>query len=149
MRLSACLAASLFAIASGFAPATDVPVAPANDNITVGIMSGMFKGIPQPLIKAGGQQFNTLFKKFTGLPGDVMVEDDYRKLASKVNENKIQLGVIHGYEWAWLAKQNPHLAPLVVTIPAKLPQACIVVNAKNPVLPRPTSKGRTSTCPST
>jgi hypothetical protein len=141
VRLYACLAASLLAIVVGFAPAADVPMASANDNITVGIMSGMFKGIPQPLIKAGGQQFNTLFKKFTGLPGDVMVEDDYRKLATKVNENKIQLGVIHGYEWAWLAKQNPQLAPLVVTVPAKLPQACIVVNAKNPVLAPANLKG--------
>jgi hypothetical protein len=112
-------------------PANKLPAAPV---IKVGIMSGMFKGFPDALIKAGGQQFGNLFQEFTGFPGAVEAEDDYLALAKKLNENKLQLGVVHGFEWAWLIKQNPQLETLAVTVPARLPQACIVVNAKNPAI---------------
>jgi ABC-type phosphate/phosphonate transport system substrate-binding protein len=137
VRLFAFLSLTLVAIALGLAPRADAKPQPAAapaaapDTIRVGIMSGMFKGVPEPLVKAGGQQFSGLFQKFTGLPGEVEVENDYRALANKLNQNKIQLGVVHGFEWAWLIKQNPDLAALVVTVPAKMPQACIVVNTKN------------------
>ncbi len=121
------------AIALGVTPRANAkPEAAApTKTITVGIMSGMFKGIPEPLVKAGGQQFSSLFQKFTSLPGEVAVEEDCFTLAEKLKQNKIQMGVVHGFEWAWLTKQNPELAPLVVTVPAKLPQSCIVVNAKS------------------
>lgn len=133
VRACAVLSLTFVALALGLAPRADAKPEPAAapDTIKVGIMSGMFKGIPEPLIKAGGQQFNNLFQQFTGLPGGVDGVDDYRDLAKKLNQNELQLGVIHGFEWAWLVKQNPRLAPLVVTVPAKLPQGCIVVNAKD------------------
>jgi ABC-type phosphate/phosphonate transport system substrate-binding protein len=136
------LAFSVGAVGLGTVPQADAkpepaakPMAAANpapaDTIKVGIIGGMFKGIPDGLIKAGGAQFGGLFQQITGLPGEVQVEEEYRELAKKLNNNTIQLGVVHGFEWAWLIKNNPNLKPLVITIPTKMPQACIVVSAKN------------------
>lgn len=156
-RVCAFLSLTFVAIALGVTPRADAkpepaPVAPAAPaaappTIKVGIMSGMFKGIPPVLVKAGGQQFSSLFQKFTGLPGEVDVDDDYATLGEKLSQNKIQMGVVHGFEWAWLVKKNPQLASLVVTIPAKLPQSCIVVNAKNMVMKPDDLKGGTVEIP--
>jgi hypothetical protein len=138
LRLSAILSLSFIAIALGLAPRADAkadpgPAPAAPETIKVGIMSGMFKGVPAPLIKAGGNQFGGLFKQITGLPGAVQVEDKHHDLAKKLNDRDVHLGVFHGFEWAWLKKQNPSLAALAITIPTHLPQACIVVNVKENV----------------
>ena len=132
LRLSAILALNFVAIALGITPRADAKAdaAAAPDTIKVGIMSGMFKGVPEPLIKAGGNQFSGLFKQITGLPGAVVVEDRHHDLAKKLNDNEVHLGVFHGFEWAWLQKHNPNLTALAITIPTHLPQACIVVNVK-------------------
>ena len=131
LRVSAFLSVTFVAIVLGLAPRADAQPAAAPETIKVGIMGGMFKGVPEPLIKAGGPQFSGLFKAITGLPGDVEVEETHLDLAKKLNQGKAQLGVFHGFEWAWVQKANPSLTPLVITIPAHLPQLCIVVNDKN------------------
>lgn len=122
-------------LALGMAPraqSAEPEAAAAPDTIKVGIMGGMFKGVPETLVKAGGEQFGGLFKRITGLPGQVEVEDNHLTLAKKLDDNKLQLGVFHGFEWAWVKKQYPNLAPLAITIPPHLPQACIVVKANDP-----------------
>jgi ABC-type phosphate/phosphonate transport system substrate-binding protein len=133
VRVSASLSLLVLAVALGLAPRSPVaanePVTP--DTIKVGIMDGMFKGVPEGLVKAGGQQFGGLFKAIVGLPGEVESEPNYLDLAKKIDANKTHLGVFHGFEWAWIKKDYPHLAPLAITIPQCLPQACVVVCAKD------------------
>ena len=134
MRVSASVTAMFLAIAVGVAPRMEAaePAAPAQPAVVkVGIMEGMFKGVPPALVKAGGDQFGELFKAIVGLPGAAETEADYRAMAKKLNDNKLQLAVFHGFEWAWLKKENPDLAPLALTVPPQLPQAAIVVNAKS------------------
>ncbi len=131
LRACAILSLTFVAVALGATPRVEAKPEPAPATIKVGIMNGMFKGIPEPLIKAGGHQFSSLFQKFTGLPGGVEGEEEYADLAKKLKDNQIQLGVVHGFEWSWISKQHPQLAALVVAVPSKLPQSCIVVNVKN------------------
>jgi ABC-type phosphate/phosphonate transport system substrate-binding protein len=131
VRASVCL---FLALGLGLAPsggAAEPAAAPAAPNkIKVGIMDGMFRGVPEGLVQAGGQQFGGLFKTITGLPGEVESEKGHLALAKKITNNQTHLGVFHGFEWAWIQKQNPDLAPLAITVPSQLPQAAILVNAK-------------------
>jgi ABC-type phosphate/phosphonate transport system substrate-binding protein len=106
------------------APAT------APELVKVGIMDGMFRGVPPGLVKAGGNQFGGLFKNIIGLPGAVESEADHEGMAKKLNQGKLHIGVLHGFEWAWIKGNNPDLAVVAITIPSALPRACIVVNTK-------------------
>jgi ABC-type phosphate/phosphonate transport system substrate-binding protein len=99
--------------------------------INVAIMDGMFRGVPPGLIKAGGNQFGSLFKDIVGLPGAVETESDHDALAKKLSQGKVHLGVFHGFEWAWVKQNHPNLAVVAITVPTALPRASIVVNAKN------------------
>lgn len=132
-----CASLIVLALVLGVAPRAGAaePAAPnaamTPDVIKVSIMDGMFRGVPQGLIQAGGQQFGGLFKDLVGLPGDVETEANHIALAKKLDAGKVHLGVFHGFEWAWVKKEYPNLAPLAITVPPHLPQACIVVNAKD------------------
>lgn len=132
-----CASLIVLALVLGVAPRAGAaePAAPnaamTPDVIKVSIMDGMFRGVPQGLIQAGGQQFGGLFEKLVGLPGQVETDASHLALAKKLDGGKVHLGVFHGFEWAWVKKEYPNLAPLAITIPPHLPQAAIVVNAKN------------------
>lgn len=96
--------------------------------IKLGVLTGMFRDVPPALVQAAATPFQDLFKRQTGLEGEVEMVNDCEALASKMHEKKLQIGVFHGFEWAWVRHRYPDLLPLVVTVPAKKPQACIVVH---------------------
>ena len=99
--------------------------------LKLGVLEGMFRDVPPPVVQAVATPFRDLFKKHTGLGGDVEVVDDYATLAAKLNDKKLHFGVFHGFEWAWVRDRYPELRALVVTVPPRKPQACIVVNVES------------------
>ncbi|MDB5309664.1 MAG: hypothetical protein JWO38_3866 [Gemmataceae bacterium] len=104
---------------------------PPQTTIKLGVLSGMFRDVPPPVVQAAAAPFRDLFKKHTSLDGDIEVVDEYEVLAARLNEKKLQFGVFHGFEWAWVRGRYPDLQALVVTVPPKKPQACIVVHVES------------------
>ncbi len=97
--------------------------------IRLGVLGGMFRDVPPALVHAAATPFRELFKKQTGLDGEVEVVADHEELATKMRDKKLHLGVFHGFEWAWVKDRYPELVPLAITIPPRRPQAVLVVNA--------------------
>lgn len=97
--------------------------------IRLGVLGGMFRDVSPPVIQAAATPFRDLFKKQTGLGSVVVVIDDHDTLARKLQAKELELGVFHGFEWAWVREKHPDLIPLAVTVPPRRPQACLVVNA--------------------
>lgn len=113
--------------AVGLVPPAGADAPPAT--IRLGVLSGMFRGVPPVLVQSAATPFRELFKKHTGLEGDVAVVDDYETLAARLDDKSLELGVFHGFEWAWVKDRHSDLCPLVVTVPARKIQACVVVRA--------------------
>ncbi len=103
--------------------------------IRLGVLGGMFRDVPQPLVLAAATPFREVFKKQTGLDGDVEVVGDHDDLAAKLQANKVHVGVFHGFEWAWVKDRHPDLIPLAVTVPHRRPQAVLVVKADSKAAP--------------
>jgi ABC-type phosphate/phosphonate transport system substrate-binding protein len=81
------------------------------------------------MVKVLGGPLRQLISKKTGLGGDIDLAPDALTLSDRLKANQCQLGVFHGYEFAWAQARNPDLIPLVVTVyPGGKPQACIVVH---------------------
>lgn len=133
VRVRALLLLTPLVVAVGLTLRADAKptTTPASGTIRLGLMSTMFRDVPPALVQAAQGPFRDLFKKQVGLTGEVEVIDDYEALAKKLNDQKLDLGVFHGFEWAWVHERYPNLQPLVVTVPYKPLQACIVVHTKH------------------
>ena len=126
LRAFAWTAMTMLVVAVGLSrPAAARPPA----TIRLGVLGGMFRDVPPPLVHAAATPFRELFKKQTGLDGEVEVVAGHEELAAKMQAGKLHVGVFHGFEWAWVRDRHPDLIPMAITIPPRRPQAVLVVRA--------------------
>jgi ABC-type phosphate/phosphonate transport system substrate-binding protein len=106
---------------------------PLAGGVQIGMVEGMFRDIQPAMVQALSRPLRDIIKKQTGLTGDVEILPDAFALSDRMKAKRLHLGVFHGFEFAWVAKQNPNLVPLAVTIPpGRKLQACIVVHQDSP-----------------
>lgn len=106
-------AAAAVALGSG----TPAPAADPVGELKIGMLSGMFRDVPPPMVQALAKPFRDLMLKQTGYTGDVEVVDDPLALTDKLKHGKLQVGVFHGFEFAWAQQRCDDLVPLIVTMP--------------------------------
>lgn len=127
MRAIAVLLLTMVVVAVGLTPRADA-VAP-NGRLKLGVLQGMFRDVPPALLQATAKPFADLFYRQTGINGDVEMVPDCDTLAAKMTDKELQIGVFHGYEFAWVREKHPDVQPLVITIPpGRKCQACLVVH---------------------
>jgi ABC-type phosphate/phosphonate transport system substrate-binding protein len=128
------LVAGLAVVLAGFGGAAPLQAGdrPA-DGLNIEVVQSLFRDVPQGMVKVLGRPLRELIRKRTGLTGDVSIASDALTLADRLKTNQCQLGVFHGFEFAWAKERNADLIPLVVTVyPSGHPQACVVVRTDNP-----------------
>lgn len=104
-------------------PPADAPLA-----VKIGFPEPMFKDVPANLIQVAAKPFQAMLQKIANLNGTMEVVPDYKHLADRLSKGKIDIGVFHGFEYAWV-KENTDLIPIVVTVPScEKVQACLVVH---------------------
>lgn len=109
------------------------PARAADPELKIGMLSGMFRDQPPAVVQALSKPFRDLMTKHTGYTGDVEVVDDPLTLTDRLKENKVQLGVYHGFEFAWAQQKCDDLVPLIVTCPpGGCVQGVVVVPADSP-----------------
>ena len=129
-RIGVVAAVALVGLAcAASAKADDEPTG----GVQIGMVQGMFRDIQPGMVQALSRPLRDMIKKQTGLTGDVEIVPDTFTLAERMKAKRYQLGVFHGFEFAWVRKQNPNLVPLAVTIPpGRKLQACVVVHQDSP-----------------
>jgi ABC-type phosphate/phosphonate transport system substrate-binding protein len=108
---------------------------PPPGDINIAVVESMFRETSPALARVLSRPLTTIITRKTGLTGgDVDVAPDALALADRLKAGKCQLGVFHGFEFAWARKHNPDLIPLVVTVyPTGSPRACVVVHCENTI----------------
>jgi ABC-type phosphate/phosphonate transport system substrate-binding protein len=86
------------------------------NSIRIGLVSSIFRDTPSSLVQVVSQPLKTLMRSQTGLSGELQIAGDAFALSGKLKENKVQLGVFHGFEFAWARQKNPGLKPLVIIV---------------------------------
>jgi ABC-type phosphate/phosphonate transport system substrate-binding protein len=84
--------------------------------IRIGLIGSLFRDLPGPLVKASMGPFRTLMETQTGLRGDLVTGGDAFTVAEQLNADKLQLGVFHGFEFAWVREKYPKLRPLMIAV---------------------------------
>jgi len=110
--------------------------------LRLGLLQGMFKDVPDALVDAAAKPFAEMFQKQSGVKGEVEIVPDWEHLAARLKEGKLDIGVFHGFEYAWVRDRYPEIEPLAVTIPPhRKVQACLVVNTESPAASAKDLKG--------
>jgi ABC-type phosphate/phosphonate transport system substrate-binding protein len=131
------VAVGLLSLAKAAEPATPAP-------LRIGMMSTMFRDVPPGMFQALSKPFNSLMMAQTGMTGDLALVNNPEALAKQLDANETQLGVFHGFEYAWVRKKYPGLVPLVVAVgPTPKMSACLVVRKDGPASGMADLKGKT------
>jgi ABC-type phosphate/phosphonate transport system substrate-binding protein len=111
-----------FASMAGFAMAfIAVPVRAADpakspDKVKIGLVSTLFKEMPEQTVMAMMKPFGAIMYTQTGVNGELMPAGDAGNLANLISRNELQLGVFHGIEFAWVRQKHPDLQPLCIAV---------------------------------
>jgi len=129
LSLCAVLALVVVAVGQNAQPAPPPNPPPNPQEVRIGFPEALFKDVPKPLINAAVGPFQKMIQKQIHMSGSMKICQDYAELADDIKNGKVDIGVFHGFEFAWV-KNNPAFVPLVITNPScgKV-QACLVVHA--------------------
>ena len=108
----AAVAFGLTIMSSGEAPGKQAKA----PTVRIGVVSSMFRGIPAMKAQAAIPEFQSLMREQTGLEGEVIAVADADDLCKKLNDNLVQFGDFHGFEFAWAQQRCANLQPVVIAI---------------------------------
>src|SRR6202035_1873398 len=97
------------------ASAADPKITSANQ-LHIGLINTLFRDVPKPLACALMQPFRSLVETQTGLDGRLTTAEDALSLGRQLAEDKVQLGVFQGIEFAWARQKYPDLRPLMIVV---------------------------------
>src|SRR5437879_5250843 len=69
--------------------------------VRIGLVQTLFRDVPEPMVQLLMQPFSTLMRSQTGLNGRIIMGGDAHELGSRLHEGTVDLGVFHGFEFAW------------------------------------------------
>src|SRR5262245_28490762 len=118
--------AGLFLALSLPVPAEDL--VKGNPKIRVGVAGSLFRDAPAPLVSALLKPFKSLLDTQTGINGQMVAAGDAEDLGKQLADDKVQLGVFHGFEFAWARLKHPELKPLMIAVNQQRHlKACLLV----------------------
>lgn len=85
-------------------------------SVRIGLIASLFSDVPEPTVMAMMQPFGALMEAQTGVSGELVACGDADNLGQQLVEDKVQLGVFHGIEFAWARQKYPELRPLVIAV---------------------------------
>jgi ABC-type phosphate/phosphonate transport system substrate-binding protein len=131
LSLCAVLALVVAAVGQNAQPAPPPNPPPNLQEVRIGFPEALFKDVPKSFINAAVGPFRKMIQQQIGMTGSMKICQDYAELAADLKSAKVDIGVFHGFEFAWV-KDNPAFVPLVITNPTcgKV-QACLVVHANS------------------
>jgi ABC-type phosphate/phosphonate transport system substrate-binding protein len=84
--------------------------------VQIGMVKSIFRDVPTPVIKALTIPFGAMMRQLTGVNGQIVTSDNAYDLGDKLDKGQMQLGVFHGFEFAWAQERFPKLRPLMIAV---------------------------------
>jgi ABC-type phosphate/phosphonate transport system substrate-binding protein len=127
---------SVFALTVAIAPWPTLALEPspetAPDPIRIGMPAAMFRDVKPAMFAALAKPFYSMVEAQTGLKGDLVLVASPDEMRQQLNNGQLQLGVFHGFEFAWMQQKDPTLKPIMVAAPVHRPlKAYVVVSCNN------------------
>jgi ABC-type phosphate/phosphonate transport system substrate-binding protein len=84
--------------------------------VNIGMVQTLFVDIPSPIVAVLAHPFGNLMKDQTGVDGKLVIEGDAFHVGKALHEDKLQLGIFQGIEFAWAHQKFSDLEPLMIAI---------------------------------
>lgn len=84
--------------------------------IQIALPNSLFRDTSKGMIDAVLPVFDRLMANQTGMKGKIIILSGGDEIGAQLADNKVQLAVFHGYEFAWAQAKHPNLRPLVVAV---------------------------------
>lgn len=98
--------------------------------VRIGMLASMFRDVKPAMMGALSKPFNAIVHERTGLANELVVTSAPDDMRTQLESKKIQFGVFHSHEFAWMSAKQPDLVPLMITVPRRRPlQTYVVVHA--------------------
>jgi ABC-type phosphate/phosphonate transport system substrate-binding protein len=122
---------AVFALPIAIGLTTAVPPAPAGDPapvpVRIAMPASMFRDVKPALFAALSQPFYSLVETQTGLKSELVLIQTPEEMRDQLEAGKIQFGVFHGFEFAWIQQASTSLQPLMVAAPQYRPLRGMVI----------------------
>lgn len=106
---------------------------PSDNTVRIGMLKSMFREVSPALFQAMSVPFQSVVESQTGLKGQLVIIDNAELMRQKLTEGELQLGVFHGFEFAWMKMKEQKLEPLMlVSVNPNMLQAVVVVQKDCP-----------------
>ncbi|MFO0926257.1 MAG: PhnD/SsuA/transferrin family substrate-binding protein [Gemmataceae bacterium] len=95
------------------------PTSGANNNLSslrIGLVDTLGQGIPRALVFNVLSPFKSLMEEQTGLTSEIVSGGDAVGLAAKLRDDKVQLAVFHGHEFAWAKLADPKVRAMALCV---------------------------------
>jgi ABC-type phosphate/phosphonate transport system substrate-binding protein len=117
--------------------------------VRVGLAKSLFRDAPEPVVQIVMRPFKTFLETQTGSSGELVVSPDFETLGQQLKDDQVQIGVFHGYEFAWAKQKNPQLKAIVLAVNENpIQRACLVVRTNCKAETYADLKGQTLAYPS-
>jgi ABC-type phosphate/phosphonate transport system substrate-binding protein len=115
------LGVAILVVAAGLAGLVPAPKAAGEEMmrtspVRIGLVATLFRDTPDTLVHAIMRPFKSLMESQTGLSGNLVPGIPPADLAQQLKDDKVQLGVFHGFEFAWARQKYSDLKPLMIAI---------------------------------
>ncbi len=99
--------------------------------VKIGLPANLFRDIPRITVDALMPTFARLMESQTGLRGETVLLAGSDEVGTQLANNKVQLAVFHGFEFAWAQNKHKDLKPLVVAVSQSPKLTAQVIVAKD------------------
>jgi ABC-type phosphate/phosphonate transport system substrate-binding protein len=121
MRLTFCWVTGLVLCLVGLAYDPPSHACAGSAPLKVGMAQSFFHDMSKPLIESVTDPFVAIMRETAGLTGELVIGGDAFAVAQQLKDNKLQMSLFHGFEFAWVQQKYPELRPLMITVNAKQP----------------------------
>ena len=96
--------------------------------VRIGLAATLFRDTPDVLVQTMMRPFKSLMESQTGISGELVPGVKPDELGRQLKDDKLQLAVFNGIEFAWARQKAPELTPLMLAVNHdKYLRACVVV----------------------
>jgi ABC-type phosphate/phosphonate transport system substrate-binding protein len=85
--------------------------------IRIGLIHSLFRDTSEPLMQVIMRPFKSLMETATGMSGQLVAAGEANNLAQRLKTGDCQLGIFHGFEFAWARQSVQELKPLLIAVP--------------------------------
>lgn len=85
--------------------------------VRIGLIRSLFRDTSEPLMQVIMRPFKSLLESQTGVHGQLVAAGEAGNLAQRLKSGDCQLGIFHGFEFAWARQSMPELKALLIAVP--------------------------------